>query len=98
MPLDNKARARRAAAALRAYATASRVAFRISDEAITDLMIDLMHLAQATGTHLAHLDTVHRLTRVAHLQYLAERTVAHPESPRSVPLAYNPIRHESRMQ
>lgn len=95
MPLDNKARARRAAAALRAYATASRVAFRISDEAITDLMIDLMHLAQATGTHL---DTVHRLTRVAHLQYLAERTVAHPESPRSVPLAYNPIRHESRMQ
>lgn len=95
MPLDNKARARRAAAALRAYATASRVGFRISDEAITDLMIDLMHLAQATGTQL---DTVDRLTRVAHLQYLAERTVAHPESPRSVPLAYNPVRHESRVQ
>lgn len=95
MPLDNKARACRAAAALRAYASASRVGFRISDERITDLIIDLLHLAHATGTTP---ETLERLTRVAHLQYLAERTVAHPESPRTVPLGYNPVRYESRVQ
>lgn len=93
MPLDNKARARRAAAALRAYAAASRLGFRISDETITDLIIDLLHLAHATGTPP---DNVARLAHFAHLQYLSERTVAHP--PPAVPLEYNPTRHESHVQ
>jgi hypothetical protein len=90
MPLDNKARARRAAASLRAYASASRVGFRINDERITDLIIDLLHLAHATGTPP---DTVARLAQFAHLQYLSERSVAH--TPPAVPLEYNP---ESRVQ
>lgn len=94
MTLDNAARARRAAAALRAYATASRTAFRINEERITDLIIDLLHLAHASG---ATGKAVDQIVRLAHIQFLSERSPPLLSNP-SAPLQYNPLRHESRLQ
>lgn len=88
-------RARRAAAALRAYATASRTAFRINEERITDLIIDLLHLAHASG---ATGKAVDQIVRLANIQFLSERSLPPLLSNPSAPLQYNPLRHESRLQ
>jgi len=70
MPLDNHARAKRALAALRAYATACKMPYSVTDEVISDLVTDLLHAASRGGADEKRVDAI---VHLGHLQHRAER-------------------------